>query len=209
MSHRRAIARGGAAWTPPDGTVTWLCAAKSGAVSAGGTWVDQSGNGFDYALNGNAYVDLDLGLVLDGNGAFAARADGPTLSSIAAWVWVSSYSWLATLVGNSENRSIDMREGPVWTNSGHAITGTWGTGIWMHVAATRHPEYKTQGYQNGAPALLANTWLFTSPVLSIGRLNAALPRYLSGRVDDVLLGSSVWDAATIADIYANSPGRPI
>jgi hypothetical protein len=93
VSHRRAIARGGAAaWAPPEfeSLLIALVSGLSGSVDKLGSWAGQYDTIYAATLYGDAVV-TENGLVLDGTGDYASLgtspvwAAGTTSFSVACW----------------------------------------------------------------------------------------------------------------------------
>jgi len=223
-SRLMTAAGGDGEWTPPDGCVLWLSAAKSGDVAALGTWADQTGNANNGTLVGSTYVEGDggnRGAVLTGD------PDKITVSDIAAlgaeqtkciWIKFASFasggsSYLID-EGNNNNwiqiKDYDADNLPSVT-AGHSATN-WRTGTvelnpntWYHIAMQQWSDGSFKVYVNGNLDIDDSGGGTTAPTdISIG-VNGNEQHWFVGLLDGVMAFSSALTVPQLEDIRTNSP----
>jgi hypothetical protein len=228
VSHRRAIARGGAAaWAPPANLVAWWYADDT----TDGKWTDRSGHGWHATLVGTPTLGA-TGLTLNGTSqratvglwdagateltlcgwAHPARTTGNGMGVMSAHQGSYIRAWLGLGGNGMAPNALYAFTWPGTSLDVYRETGTRTAGQWVHLAAT----YKSSHYQcyvNGSPAAAEFTTQAlpgdNTTVWRIGDGWVDGNKYWRGTLTDIMAFSRAVAAAEIADIYANSPGRPI
>lgn len=207
---------GGAAWTPPANCLLWL---PFGYVL---TAADQSGQGNDYATAGDANIDANgLNTGTTGYASRATITGTANATTLAMWVKtadVTVNAYIAEIGANGRAVIVGYQDGYINLYSTQYPTGVAAetqlaisAGEWVHVAWTitgSGASETLKGYRNGSPSYtVTGKWAQGVGMEYLGRYSGGF--HFAGSINDVLRFSRVLSDADIADIYANSPGRPI
>lgn len=209
MGHRSAIpTQAATAWTPPAGLAGWWY----GSSTTGGLWTDRSGNGRHLTIAGNATVGAN-GLTIPNRDGYAtiAAPGWATIRTVCLWAYITEFQSLDTILGGEgANVGIDMRTGPKWRATGVDLDAgaNFTLGAWAFVAARQvtTPSNVLSLWTGATKSTSAGLWV--SACNNIGRLNSTYPRDPKGSITGVMAFTASLTDEQVADIYANSTGRP-
>lgn len=219
MSHRRAIALGSAAWTPPQSAnlvAAWV-SGLSGAVATLGSWAGQYGTTYAATLAHDAQVTAN-GLELDGDGDYASAPIPQVLTSFTVTAWIYSLTDAAGLrFPLSHGEYVNVISWFYWPDTRAFLAYTGGGVVsfspvpvgWTHIAVTRAPG-GTVAYANGLQVATGTAPDYSTSgdpfLLGIHRNLSNYP--WRGYLDCVYYWQgAALSADDIADLYANDPYR--
>lgn len=220
MSHRRAIARGGAAaWTPPQSAnlvAAWV-SGLSGNVAKLGSWAGQYETTYAATMVGDAQVNSN-GLELDGSGDYAEAPVPQVDTPFAVSAWINSQTALfgirQPLAHGDFGNAIAWQ---YWPNTRMAMAGSGGKLVsfgtlptgWVHLVCVRQiPTMKTYLNGNLVASGTASAFTPTADQFLLGVHSNKVSYPWCGYLDCVYY----WQGAAlssddIADLYANDPYR--
>lgn len=215
------VKQGGGVWTPPGTVLAW----SYGNNASGSDWADLSGNSNPISPQGTVSVGANGLTMPGGSGNYALHAVlGNELIATTGSTW-SLAQWVLTDSTAAEQRSITIMNaanvtaflfrviagGDLQAFNGTSLLtiGSLSASTWAHLAASCNAGTITL-YVNGTAhgTTFAATRAGNSNQIRIGT-DAGVPtpgNIWDGYIDDVLLATSAWSAADVADIYNNSPG---
>jgi len=207
-NRRRKWARGG--WTPPGTPWAWW---YGNATEDDGKWTDRSGNGRHATFFGSPSLSIN-GLTLDGS-AYAYLAAGPvTLTgfTMACWVRLTAAGGLQGIMGNwiggqSDYALIAINSTllAAYNNTQSNTLIAFTSGVWVHIAV-RWTGDVVIGYVNTTPntPVSLETAAENPPKFGIGWAYWVL----TGDITDAIVYDTDIGADGIANIYAQSTGKP-